>query len=59
MSSEQHRSDHESGAGIPVAVPTGERGTCEDEPVVTTPAVRVWEITLPPETEAALRVRGF
>ena len=31
----------------------------EDEPVLTTPAGRFWEIALPPETEAALRVRGL
>ena len=58
MSSEQRRPEQKSDAGIPVA-PAGERVRRGDEPVVTTPAVRVWEITLPPETEAALRVRGF
>jgi hypothetical protein len=59
MSSEQHRPEQKSDAGVPVATPAGERARREDEPVVTTPAVRVWEITLPPETEAALRTTRF
>ena len=50
MSNEQHRPDQKSDAGLPDATPGAERVRREDEPVVTTPAVRVWEITLPPET---------
>jgi len=59
MSSEQRRPEQKSDAGVDEATPTAERARREDEPVLITPAARFWEITLPPETEAALRVTGF
>ena len=57
MSNEQRRLERESGPRGPGATP--QRGAREDEPVLVTPAGRFWEIELPPETEAALRVRRF
>ena len=57
MSNEQHRPERESEPRIPNGAP--ERGTREAKPVLVTPAGRFWEIALPPEMEAALRVRGF
>ena len=46
---------------IPKPAPAADEEPSSEElkPVITTPGGRFWDIELPPETEAALRVDGF
>ena len=58
MGNEKHGPRNESTPQPPPAAGE-ERPSDELKPVITTPGGRFWDIELPPETEAALRVSGF